>query len=759
MISAASRVPAAASLGAGQRGFSRANSLLFVRRALSGSKQDPNMSDDPKDQAARNVSKPGAFTNAAETISRSKRSRQTMTSPAVAESSTFVSRHFTLPHGEVEAYIERHRMRFKRSSTHVIVEECPFCHSTRGLANNQYKLYVDVVSGVYFCHRCGAKGSWFALRSRVSGGSPVLANPFSKPVHSERVAASALDDGQKRRRGRPRTRQPDVVNEHHEHGRLISSEDVPPRVPAKGMWLTVKSHLTSRFPKVLEHLNASRKIETRVLTHYGVGVDYFAFYKDDRTRANLVSYVFPMFNDKKELVRFKIRAVEEKMHMRLDPKGGAWGLFGLNVVPDDAQEIVLTEGEFDAMAVYQATGVPAVSLPNGARSLPVSLLPALERFRKIYLWMDDDVPGMEGAQQFARKLGIQRCYIVRCSRPGVACKDANEALQQGLDLRQLLGKASIMPHDGIATFNDLRSEIYMEITNPLQVQGIQSEFLPRLNSLICGHRRGELSIYSGHTGVGKTTFLSQMSLDYCMQGVPTLWGSFELSNIRIAKLLLSQFYARSTGKSPVHLANEFDEWAEKFENLPMFFMRYFGSNPIERVLDAMEYGNYVHDCSHVVLDNLQFMTSGQARGYDKFDVMDHAVEKLRRFATQHNAHVSLVVHPRKENDDQIIQTASIFGTAKATQEADNLIILQRTKDGPVVDVRKNRFDGRIGTLNLRFSESSRLFEERDTVRRNTRTLAALLQPAQRPVCQISAESKPIFSSGIRRKGSQGDTTV
>jgi len=33
----------------------------------------------------------------------------------------------------------------------------------------------------------------------------------------------------------------------------------------------------------------------------------------------------------------------------------------------DPKTIVVTEGEFDAMAVYQATGFPAVSLPCGAK--------------------------------------------------------------------------------------------------------------------------------------------------------------------------------------------------------------------------------------------------------------------------------------------------------------------------------------------------------------------------------------------------------
>jgi len=45
-------------------------------------------------------------------------------------------------------------------------------------------------------------------------------------------------------------------------------------------------------------------------------------------------------------------------------------LFGLNVIPEDATEIIITEGEYDAMIAYQETGIPAISLPNGANNLP-----------------------------------------------------------------------------------------------------------------------------------------------------------------------------------------------------------------------------------------------------------------------------------------------------------------------------------------------------------------------------------------------------
>lgn len=62
--------------------------------------------------------------------------------------------------------------------------------------------------------------------------------------------------------------------------------------------------------------------------------------------------------------------------------------------------MIITEGEYDCMAVSDALSalpesdplrqVPAISLPNGCNSLPVELIPLLDSFKKIYLWMDND---------------------------------------------------------------------------------------------------------------------------------------------------------------------------------------------------------------------------------------------------------------------------------------------------------------------------------------------------------------------------------
>ena len=71
--------------------------------------------------------------------------------------------------------------------------------------------------------------------------------------------------------------------------------------------------------------------------------------------------------------------------MKIKPSGADWGLFGMNTIPINAEEIVITEGEFDAMAVHQATGIPAISLPNGASNLPNQVLESLDQFKKIYV--------------------------------------------------------------------------------------------------------------------------------------------------------------------------------------------------------------------------------------------------------------------------------------------------------------------------------------------------------------------------------------
>lgn len=63
-------------------------------------------------------------------------------------------------------------------------------------------------------------------------------------------------------------------------------------------------------------------------------------------------------------------------------------------------------------------------------------------------------------------------------------------------------------------------------------------------------------------------------------------------------------------------------------------------------------------------------------GAERFWHQDSIIAEFRHFATYSNCHVTLVMHPRKEKDVEQLSINSIFGTAKATQEADNILIIQ-----------------------------------------------------------------------------------
>eukprot|EP00978_Attheya_sp_CCMP212_P017804 scaffold47932_cov48-Attheya_sp.AAC.1 len=697
--------------------------------------------------------------------------------------------------------------------THVICKECPFCEKpTNGMADNHYKLYVQIGGGAYMCHRCGAKGSWFDFKRRLNSGNngngPTEVTSFqsssqSSPQSSQHNpnnngyggskaggAGTAGNGGGKNGRSNhqqgnmsQRNRNSQNNQDHGTHCLPMPSERLAAAyssalLDAPSAGVKSQSQSAQSQQTVLEYLTDTRGLSKATLRKYGVGKAVYRFPSSHQDggyeaaecvtfpwilRASEIAeqetlrgatYQFEVdpppssttpvvvdesvsssdesmknddANDDKDegdegreqvrreegpwtTRRIKARAVSNKGWQRLDPAGGGWGLFGWHTVPADATSIVICEGEYDAMAVYQATGKPAVSLPNGCRSLPVEVLPILEKFEEIYLWMDSDGPGQEGAEMFSKKIGLDRCLIVPTFG---GCKDANEALLQNQDLNAMLEAAKVMPHESILQFDEIRSQVLHEIFHPDKYVGVPVPSLPSFTKLIKGFRRGEMTVLTGPTGSGKTTFLGQLSLDFADQGVNTLWGSFEIKNTRLMHKLLQQFSREPLPMGKPELQPKLELLADRFAALPLYFMKFHGGSDVDDVIDAMEYATYVHDVEHIILDNMQFMITRNSGGgsFDKFDMQDIAVEKFRKFATERNVHVTLVVHPRKEEEFSKLDISSIYGSAKATQEADSVLILQNDGKRKYVEVKKNRFDGTLGWCPLYFQHSSGRYSE------------------------------------------------
>jgi twinkle protein len=173
------------------------------------------------------------------------------------------------------------------------------------------------------------------------------------------------------------------------------------------------------------------------------------------------------------------------------------------------------------------------------------------------------------------------------------------ALNRGhTHLMSALKNAKPFVNKQIVTFQQLREEVYSELCNANQVAGVKWQRFPKLTQTLKGHRPGELTVFTGVTGAGKTTLISELSLDLCQQGVATLWGSFEIRNVRLAKMMLKQFSGLNLER---HL-KQYGYWANQFQQLPLYFMGFYGAADISSVLEVSFFPSLPPSLHSLLLD-------------------------------------------------------------------------------------------------------------------------------------------------------------
>lgn len=573
-----------------------------------------------------------------------------------------------VPVTEIRQYLREHNISFHDGYSCLHVPS-PFSPDQANL------LFIDKTTGRFLCKDTLLEGTWEDYKDSmdllIKEGSAFL---------SPDTMASYLEDSED--------------GERQRHHMEVS------RIWNKAVWFHDLEDGDAQLIKAMFNLS---KITNNTLNKFGV-----------KCFQPTKSLVFPWYNPRDctmkglKLLSATCQADVVDYIETVYPRPSHYhNLFGITVTGKKDTEVVITSRELDSLAVHQATGVTAISLPRGISCFPPVLLPYLEQFKRITLWLGDDLRTWEASKLFSRKLGIKRCSLIR---PGDKQPSPLKALNLGFNLNKLLKASLPASHKSIISFSQLRSDVFSQLENIEQVAGVKWTRFPELNKLLKGHRKGELTVFTGPTGSGKTTFISEYALDLCMQGVNTLWGSFEINNVRLAKVLLTQFSLQRLEEQ----LDKYDEWADRFEELPLFFMTFHGEQNIKSVIDTMLHAAYMYDINHVIIDNLQFMMGQEHLSSDKFAVQDYIVGAFRKFATEHGCHVTLVIHPRKEDDDKELQTSSIFGSAKASQEADNVLILQDRKlvSGPGkrhLQVSKNRFDGDVGVFSLEFNKSTLTF--------------------------------------------------
>ena len=399
------------------------------------------------------------------------------------------TRNRELSEDAVVNFLERHGHSYRRGTNEwYTVQVCfeEICEGTptqklgRNKVGNLHVLGIHRKNGTYHCFRCGAAGSWTKLLKQMGE----YGRDRNESTETKSTVASTKEQcaGQSLQHLRQDWLD---LNESYTFGLKTCSD--------AQQWLTGEIGLS---PETLEK--------------FSVGAAIFDINGEKRT---CVTFPQHRVHEPHDIVRVRACTLRGEARSALDPPvtpDDPPSLFGAGLLAGGAKHVVLANSEAAAMAIFQETGLPAVSVGDGPAALATvtgDVVRALEPAAAVTLWLADDPPGRLATASLAAKLGRGRCRVV-WTRGGGATgpRDAAELLAAhrlagggggggGNLLSEMVDGARWARHEAVVTFADLRAEVRAALSDPAAAAGTPfGEGLAGLNGTLKGHRPGELTI-------------------------------------------------------------------------------------------------------------------------------------------------------------------------------------------------------------------------------------------------------------------------
>jgi twinkle protein len=346
-------------------------------------------------------------------------------------------------------------------------------------------------------------------------------------------------------------------------------------------------------------------------------------------------------------------------------------LFGINTIASDQRRLVITEGEFDAMSLYEY-GIPAVSVPfgggTGAKHKWIdSCWDWLEQFSDIFLCMDTDTEGQAAAKDIAHRLGLHRCKVVILPQ-----KDANECLMSAVkkeDLELCIENADTLDPEELKPTLSFVDDV-IERFHP---QGGAKPGIDLPWEKTMGRLRlfqGELSIWTGINGHGKSLLLGQVMMSATEQGQSCCIASLEMKPEKTLSRMVQQRCQQSEPNP--------DQIREVLNDLngSVWIFDLVGTAKRNRLLEVFTYAFHRYGIRQFVIDSLSKCGIAEEDYKGQKDFID----QLGDFAKATGSHVHLVAHARKGNDEYSQPgKMDVKGTGALTDMADNVLSVHRNK--------------------------------------------------------------------------------
>ena len=456
----------------------------------------------------------------------------------------------------------------------------------------------------------------------------------------------------------------------------LGIRDTMPEKPQQAFKRPQKPKCQTPKAKVQTWLN-SRGLTDETLAAFKIG---------EQLRDGKAYAVFPYLRDG-ELVNAKYRNADEKRDMRQE--GGAEPcLFGWHLIDPNARTVAIAEGEIDAMTLHQC-GIPALSVNAGAGNHQwiENDWDRLERFSEILICFDADEAGQKGAAEVMHRLGNERCKLVK-----FPAKDANDYLltgADGSDFWECIKTAKPQDPEELRQAADFMDRV-KALFYP--AHGDEQDPVLRLDR-DCdwfNFRPGEVTVWTGYNGHGKSLFLSQVLLGLMQQGERAVVFSGEMTPERQLKRMAKQ--AAGLDRPTMQYIDAIGAWLTD----KLWLFNVVGSASIERLLTVFLYASKRYGARHFVIDSLM-MTDVPEDGSGAMTAQKEAMRKLCDFARRNGLHVHLVAHPRKGADESKGPgKLDVAGSSKITDAADNVFtVWSARKDEAADDYDADKPDAKV----------------------------------------------------------------
>lgn len=367
---------------------------------------------------------------------------------------------------------------------------------------------------------------------------------------------------------------------------------------------------------------------------------------------------------------------------------------------DPNLELIITEGQIDAMALYEAGITNVASVPSGANNNEwiENDYPKLERYPSILLFGDSDEPGRKAVAEWVRRLGPERCRVVedypmRGGDSSIPCKDANEVLYfcGPEKLREMVERAEPASMPGLVDMADV------PMFDPVAAHYIPSS-IASINREVGGYLPGDLVLWTGKTGEGKTTVVSQEILSAMEAGEKIVWYNAELMPPRVKRSIILQAvggdyvgvrFDPRRGREVPYVAQDCAERVSEWMRGKIYLCE---DNVSELAFDSdyllklFGYARRRLGCTVAVVDNVMTALMG-APDNAYLRAQENFAAALKKLATSLAMTVHLVAHPRKTRES--LTTDDVAGSASLTRLCDLSIAVSHGK----MTVLKDRSEG------------------------------------------------------------------